>query len=404
MDDRELLQYALDHGMINVSYVQEQMEMNKRKELLEKHPHKIWEGKGGKWYTYLPDDEKGRVLKKRNSEKEIEDIIIEYWEQKAENPTFGEIFNEWNDRRLELKKIAESTHLRNIQTYNRHFSEFGEKKIKNITPEEIGDFLEEQIPEHNLKAKAFSNLKTITRGTLKRAKKLKLIAFNVSDIFDDLDVSERDFCEDIKDSGEEVFDESEMPEVIQYLENQEKTLLNLGIMLMFVIGVRIGELSALRWEDWEGCAFAIRRTETKYKSKSGKYVYEIKEYPKTPAGIRSAVVPPHCIWIVKEIRKLNPFGNYVFEKSGNRIKTYSFRRKLYRICRVLNIKQKSPQKVRKTYASILLDNQIPEKNVIELMGHTDISCTKKFYSRNRKSNEKKAELLDQIPEFHFGGV
>lgn len=404
MDDRELLQYALDHGMINVSYVQEQMEMNKRKELLEKHPYKIWEGKDGKWYTYLPDDEKGRVLKKRNSEKEIEDIIIEYLEQKAENPTFGEIFNEWNDRRLELKKIAESTHLRNIQTYNRHFSEFGEKKIKNITPEEIGDFLEEQIPEHNLKAKAFSNLKTITRGTLKRAKKLKLIAFNVSDIFDDLDVSERDFCEDIKDSGEEVFDESEMPEVIQYLENQEKTLLNLGIMLMFVIGVRIGELSALRWEDWEGCAFAIRRTETKYKSKSGKYVYEIKEYPKTPAGIRSAVVPPHCIWIVKEIRKLNPFGNYVFEKSGNRIKTYSFRRKLYRICRVLNIKQKSPQKVRKTYASILLDNQIPEKNVIELMGHTDISCTKKFYSRNRKSNEKKAELLDQIPEFHFGGV
>lgn len=404
MDDRELLQYALDHGMINVSYVQEQMEMNKRKELLEKHPHKIWEGKDGKWYTYLPDDEKGRVLKKRNSEKEIEDIIIEYWEQKAENPTFGEIFNEWNDRRLELKKIAESTHLRNIQTYNRHFSEFGEKKIKNITPEEIGDFLEEQIPEHNLKAKAFSNLKTITRGTLKRAKKLKLIAFNVSDIFDDLDVSERDFCEDIKDSGEEVFDESEMPEVIQYLENQEKTLLNLGIMLMFVIGVRIGELSALRWEDWEGCAFAIRRTETKYKSKSGKYVYEIKEYPKTPAGIRSAVVPPHCIWIVKEIRKLNPFGNYVFEKSGNRIKTYSFRRKLYRICRTLNIKQKSPHKVRKTYASILLDNQIPEKNVIELMGHTDISCTKKFYSRNRKSNEKKAELLDQIPEFHFGGV
>ncbi len=36
-------------------------------------------------------------------------------------------------------------------------------------------------------------------------------------------------------------------------------------------------------------------------------------------------------------------------------------------------------------AEILLDNQIPDKNIIELMGHTDISCTKKFYSRNRKS-------------------
>ena len=404
MEDRELLQYALEHGMINVSYVQEQIEMNKRKELLEKHPYAIWEGKDGKWYTYLPDDEKRRVLKKRSSKTEIEDAIVNYWKEKAENPTVNEIFNEWNDRRLELKKISQSTHLRNIQTYNRHFTEFGERHIKNITPEEIEDFLEEQIPEHNLKAKAFSNLKTIMRGTLKRAKKLKLISFNISDIFDNLDVSERDFYEDIKELDEEVFNEDEMPEVLKYLEGQDKTLLNLGIMLMFVTGVRIGELSAFQWEDWDGCAFHIHRTETRYKEESGKYVYDIKEYPKTPAGVRSVIVPPHCIWIVKEIRRLNPFGKYVFKKNGNRVKTYSFRRRLYRICHTLNIVQKSPHKVRKTYASILLDNQIPEKNVIELMGHTDISCTRKFYSRNRKTNEKKAELLDQIPEFHFGGV
>ena len=38
--------------MIDMSYVQEQIEMNKRKELLEKHPYEIWEGKDGKWYTY----------------------------------------------------------------------------------------------------------------------------------------------------------------------------------------------------------------------------------------------------------------------------------------------------------------------------------------------------------------
>lgn len=404
MEDRELLKYALEHDMIDMSYVQEQINMSKRKELLEKHPYKIWNGKDGKWYTYLPDDEKGRLLKKRSSEKDIEDIVIDYWKKQIENPTFEDVFNEWNNRRLELKKISESTHLRNIQIYNRHFSKFGKRNIKNISPEDITEFLEEQIPEYNLKVKAFSNLKTITRGTLKRAKKRKLISFNVLDVFDDLDVSDRDFTEIIKNPDEEVFNENEMPKVIEYLEHQEFTLLNLGILLMFITGARIGELSVFRWSDWDGFAFHIQRTETRYKEESGKYVYTIKEYPKTPAGIRSVVIPPHCMWVVKEIRKLNPFGEYVFEKDGNRIKTYSFRKKLYRICKVLNIKQKSPHKVRKTYASILLDNQIPEKNVIELMGHTDISCTKKFYSRDRKSNEKKAEMLDQIPEFRIGGV
>ena len=40
-----VLQYAIAHGMIDLSYVQEQIEMNKRKELLDNHPYKIWEGK-----------------------------------------------------------------------------------------------------------------------------------------------------------------------------------------------------------------------------------------------------------------------------------------------------------------------------------------------------------------------
>lgn len=47
----ELLKYALEHGMINMSYIQEQIKMNKRRELLEQHPYNIWEGKDGKWRT-----------------------------------------------------------------------------------------------------------------------------------------------------------------------------------------------------------------------------------------------------------------------------------------------------------------------------------------------------------------
>ena len=67
MSDAELLKYAIEHGMIDTTYVQDMIEMQKRKEILEKHQYSIWEGKNGKWYTYLPDEEKnrGKVLKKR---------------------------------------------------------------------------------------------------------------------------------------------------------------------------------------------------------------------------------------------------------------------------------------------------------------------------------------------------
>ena len=55
---KEMLQFALESGMIDESTIQEKMEMNERKKYLEKHPYKIWKGKDGKWYTYLPDKKK----------------------------------------------------------------------------------------------------------------------------------------------------------------------------------------------------------------------------------------------------------------------------------------------------------------------------------------------------------
>ena len=210
-NNADLLKYALENGMLDITRIQEQIEMNKRKELLSKHPYKIWQGKDGKWRSYLPDEKKGRRLINRSSQKDVENEIIKYWKTQEENPKIKEVFQEWNDRRLELKKISEATHLRNKQIFNRHYKEFGEERIKSIEPEEIEEFLEEQIPEYNLTAKAFSNLKTITRGFLKRAKKRKLISYNVEEIFQELDTSDSDFHRVIKEDYQEVFDEEEMP-------------------------------------------------------------------------------------------------------------------------------------------------------------------------------------------------
>lgn len=185
VQDSELLQFIINNGIININDIQNSMEAMKRKELLEKHPYKIWQGKDGKWYTYIPDGE-GRRLKKRITQELIEDDVIEYWRTQAENPTIKEVFEEWNDRRLMLDKISNATHLRNKQIFNRHYKSFGMKRIKNVTLEEFEEFLEEQIPEHQLTAKAFSNLKTVTRGFLKRARKRKLLTFSSDELFQEL--------------------------------------------------------------------------------------------------------------------------------------------------------------------------------------------------------------------------
>lgn len=93
IDANEYLNFAINNGMLALSGIQEKMAMIKRQELLEKNPHEIWQGK---------------------------------------NPTIKEVFEEWNDRQLNLKKFR-------------------------MLPSP-------KQPDFELTAKAFSNLKTVTRG------------------------------------------------------------------------------------------------------------------------------------------------------------------------------------------------------------------------------------------------
>ena len=276
---------------------------------------------------------------KRNSQKEIENIVIKYWETEADKPTIKDVFEEWNDRKLNIGKISETTHLRNEQIFNRHYGTFGKNEIKNLNPSVLEDFLEEQIVEFDLTAKAFSNLKSITRGFLKRARKRELINFSVEEVF-----SEMDFSDD-------------------------------------------------------GRIFKVTRTETRYKSEDGRYVYAVKENPKTPAGMRKSIIPKDYCWIYKELRKLNPFGEYIMMTGDERLSAQAIRMRMRRICKRLGIYHKSPHKARKTYGSILLDNHLDNNMIIGQMGHTDILCTEKHYHRNRKTMDHKVEVINQIPEF-----
>ena len=193
-----------------------------------------------------------------------------------------------------------------------------------------------------------------------------------------------------------IFSEDETDEVINYIMESDLDILNLGILLYFKSGARPGELVALKPEDVMGRVLHIRRTEIFYKGDDGKNVYEVRDFPKTAAGIREVILPSSSEWILKEIRKLNPFGEYLFERNGERIRTYTFTSRLKTICRKLGIVKKSLNKIRKTYGTILLDNGVEESLVIAQMGHTDIKTTKRYYYRNRKNLQQKSEVIDKV--------
>ena len=217
----------------------------------------------------------------------------------------------------------------------------------------------------------------------------------------DMDISDSVFQRSIKEEDEVVFSEDELPQYIECLE-KDMDLKNLGILLMFLTGIRVGELVTLKHSDFDGNTIKIRRTETRVPIEKGKYDYRIKEFPKTQAGVRTVIIPKDYTWVAQKLKLSNPFQEYIFvTDAGKRMTTNVIRRRMERTCKKAKIKPKSPHKARRTFASILLDNNVDERMVIDLMGHTDIKCTEGYYHKNRRSVDKKEEILSSIPDFRI---
>lgn len=396
----ELLKYAIENGMLDLSYVQEKIEMNKRKELLEKHPWSISQGKDGKWRTYIPDGKSGRKMIKRKTKESIEDDVIAFWRKETENPTVKEIFYEWLNQKLEYQDICISTFNRYEVDFKKFFeddSRFSEKRIREVKENEIKPFIRKAISFYSLSAKGFSNLRTLVFGIFKYAKEKEYINWSISQTVNDMEIPRKSFRKVIKEDDEEVFSDLEIEKLFDYLI-KDMDILNLGIILMFCTGVRVGELVAIKKEDISGNCIKIRRTEVTYK-KDGNTICEVRDYPKTEAGIRTVFVPNEFSSVLSKLKSMSFDDGYLFQFNGCRVKAMQIRKRLYLICKRTGIKKKSPHKLRKTYISILLDNGVDKRLVQDVAGHAEILTSERNYHRNRKSDDKKQRILSNLPEF-----
>lgn len=398
LSESEILKYAFDNGMIDINTIQKQLEMKKRKEYLNNHPYKIWKGNDGNWYTYLPDSTKkrGARLKKRTSEEKIIDDIVEYWKSEELNPTVRMVFERWLEGKLNRKEIEPATKDRYECQFEQCFKEIECKKIKNISEYYLEEFVLNTIYEKELTVKGFANMRTLLYGIFRAAKKQGLIDYSITEVVKDMDISRKAFRRSVKNDEEEIFTEDELPIVLNYLEKNQD-ILNLGILLIFKTGLRIGELCALKKEDIDGNIIHVKRTEVRYKG-SNKYdmVYSVRDFPKTDAGIRDVIVPDQCLWILKKIRSINPFGEYVFERNGERLKAHNFRTRMGTVCKKTNSIHKSPHKIRKTYGTILIDSGLEESLIISQMGHTQLKTTKDHYYKNRKTIDGKMKSINSV--------
>lgn len=397
------MNYAIQNGIINLEDTRNKISQMNKEEALKKHKYSIWQGKNGKYYTKLPDSTSSSGLKQimRNSMDKLEEAIAEFYVGADSNPTIKEVYEAWKDIKFSRREICKGT----VDRYDRDFdlyfktNKFYKRRMKDVTEKDIEEFIVTTIVEHQLTHKAFSNCRTLIYGIFKFAKKENITDISITSFIKDLEVSEKLFKKKIIKKEEQVFDEEEIPMLQYYLETHP-TMVNLGILLTFYIGVRAGELSSLKISDIDlkKRTIFIQRTEIKYKNKKGLTVRDVRDFPKSDAGVRYIILTDKAIEILQRILAIQHHTEWLLEKDGKRIRGQMYSMHLYRICDKLHINRRSIHKIRKTYISNLLDAEVDESIVMEQVGHAHIETTQRYYYFSNRTNQTKLEQLSKADQ------
>lgn len=389
-----------NNDKIGLSDATQEYYMRKQQEYLGLHNHKVWQNeKDGRWYTYFDDDSKrGFSLKSRDSQENMELLIVHHYKELEKEPTFSQTFYMWNKERYEFGEISAQSFNKYDTDFKRFFAnaEFKHKKIKQIEAYELEVFIKKTIRDLELTNKAYAGMRTIMRGVFKYAKRRSFTEFSITTFFGDLDLSRKIFKPKIAHKEEEVFTEAEVKKITDYLRKR-KTIRDYGLLLAFQTGMRVGELAGLKKIDVKKREIHVQRTEITFKHPETKErICEVRNFPKSEAGDRHLLIPKSAIETIDLLMELSDSNSeFLFSEYGKRIRANAMNRRLNRVCNDLKIPVRSMHKIRKTYGTTLIDSNVDEATITEMMGHKDISTTKKYYYFANKDTATKLSQIDK---------
>ncbi len=180
----------------------------------------------------------------------------------------------------------------------------------------------------------------------------------------------------------------------------------LALCMNFFLGLRIGELSALQFSDFDFSKglLRIRRTDTKYFSRdgddkrSGSMVYVTTHDLKTANARREIPISPQAAYffgLIKDrhLRKCYK-SDFLCYEGMDTVRIRALDRVLRKMCALAGIPQFNSHLIRKTFASRLHDGGMSSKSVGALLGHADISTTERAYilARSDKADEYRRSI------------
>lgn len=373
----ELLQNAVELGIINIDSVLDMLMSKKKDAILKIHPYAITppSSSNGRWQTCYKDEKGKRKNIKAQSKEELLDKLIPIYfaNTHIDNLTFYGLYEEWLAYKATVTNSS-NTIKRHKQHYRKYFepSVLHDMKIKKIDELILEQECNRIVREFNLSRKEWCNIKTILNGMYTYSIRKRYLIDNPMDKVE-IYVKYRQI---VKKTGRtETYNTEELKELNQYLDKmytETEDVAFLAVKINFLLGLRVGELAALKWEDCKDLSHLhIVREEVRNQETNQ---YEVVEHTKTNRD-RFVILIPKAVSILEKIPKQ---GKYIFMRDGERITSRQIAYVLEKFAERQGTRTKSTHKMRKTYASNLNANGVPLDCIREMLGHSNLSTTLEY--------------------------
>jgi Site-specific recombinase XerD len=195
-----------------------------------------------------------------------------------------------------------------------------------------------------------------------------------------------------KSADHAVLPEQERKRLEKYLlVNQTNT--NVGILLCLYTGIRIGELCALQWSDFDFNRNELHITKTIQRISMGNKKSKLLiGTPKSRTSVRTIPIPSVISQMMLSIRKVD--YAYVLSGTGKPIEPRTMQNRFKAVLRECGVRQIKFHGLRHTYATLCIENGFDPKALSELLGHADVNITLNRYVYS--SNEMKRKYVDKL--------
>ncbi len=402
----DILDFLTSQGIIDLDGVETEMSKANAKRILDNHLYAIYQGKDGRWRTYIPDSENpyGRKLLVKTSRVDLEDAIVNAYQGKKgakKQETIKSLYPKW----IEHKRLYTNSEAYIYRIESEWIKHYKESKIidvplKRLTKLELEEWAHRLIKINNMTRKQYYNSTVIIRQLLDYAVDLGVIDTNPYAL---VRVNAgRMFRQERKKTDEtQVYTKSELAALYEAAnkdyenaDHWKHQLLPLLVMFQFQTGLRISEACALRYEDvTSDSELHIQRMYVDFDN-------TVVPYTKGTYGDRFVVLTSKAKELIARARQRQiecgvSASGYIFSMTDDPAPYGAVRKCYEKYCKEIGIKLKSSHKARKTYISTLIDAGVNINTIRELAGHTDEQTTLHNYCFDRSEKTERVALIEK---------